>query len=289
MSLKQRQRHLFPCIGALTVENISIRQTEMNSGVCPRDTKRRFAVISPANRRKNLFPLFRLSKTGNGDHGKRKRELPDCNILTTSARERRNYIETKGYQDDGIIGYVRKTIKSGYVPLYIALRKDKDLCFYTTDINRIDELTATITSNQAEKILRIGLKRYQYRARIYMADNRYFCPSLDDARKVIRQSKDSRRRYIEEKHDCDDFALLLKSEFILDAYKDGNRRYPHSAGIVWGNMPAHAMNVAIIDRWKGDASKRTKDRYAVYIIEPQNGYFYQPEDGKLDEIFLIVM
>ena len=240
-------------------------------------------------KRKSLIPLFRLSKPSSGGNGKRNKKLIDCHILTTSLRERSNYIKDKGFQDDGIIGYVRKTRKSGYIPLYRALRKDNESYFYTTEINKIDELTAPITNSQAEKILRTGLKRYQYRARIYMADSRYFCPSLESARKVVRQSKVSRRRYVYEKHDCDDFALLLKGEFILDAYKEGNRRYPHASGIVWGNLPAHAMNVAIIDRWKGEVSGRVKDRYAVYIVEPQNGYFYRPEEGKLDEIFLILM
>lgn len=242
-----------------------------------------------AKRRKSLIPLFRLSKPGSEGYGNRNRKLTDCHILTTRVRERKNYIEGKGFQDDGIIGYVRKTRKLGYIPLYRALRKDNDSYFYTTEVNKIDDLTAPITDRQAEKILRTGLKRHQYRARIYMADSRYFCPSLDSARKVVRESKVSRRRYVYEKYDCDDFALLLKGEFILDAYKDGNRRYPHASGIVWGNLPAHAMNVAIIDRWKGEVSGRVKDRYAVYIIEPQNGYFYRPEDGKLDEVCLIVM
>ena len=242
-----------------------------------------------AKKWKSFIPLFRLSKPSSGGDGKRNRKLTGCHVLTASVRERKIYIEDKGFQDDGIIGYVRKTGKSGYIPLYRALRKDNDSYFYTSEINKIDELIAPITNSKAEKILRTELKRYQYRARIYLADDWYFCPSLDRARKVVRQSKVTRRRYVYEKHDCDDFALLLKGEFIRDAYKDGNRRYPHASGIVWGNLPPHAMNVAIIDRWKGEVSERVKDRYAVYIIEPQNGYFYRPEEGKLDEIFLIVM
>jgi len=258
-------------------------------GRLPKRYKKDICCYISAKRQKSLMPLFRLSKPSSLGYGKRKRKSIDSHILTTSLRERKNYIEGKGFQDDGIIGYVRKTRKRGYIPLYRALRKDNDSFIYTIEIQKIDEITEPITNSQAERILRNGLKRHQYRARIYMADSRYFCPSLDRAREVARQSKVSRRQYVYEKHDCDDFALLLKGGFILDAYKDGNRRYPHALGIVWGNLPAHAMNVAIIDRWKGEATKRIKDRYAVYIIEPQNGYFYWPEDGKLDEIFLIVM
>ena len=112
----------------------------MNSGVCPKDTQRIFAVRASAKKLKSHIPLFRLSKPNSGGHGKQNRKSTDRHILTTSVRERKKYVEGKGFQDDGIIGYVRKTRKSGYIPLYRALRKDNDSYFYRPEEGKLDEI-----------------------------------------------------------------------------------------------------------------------------------------------------
>ena len=153
----------------------------------------------------------------------------------------------------------------------------------------ITNLADPISDREVEKILKFNLKEYFRRANIYIADEQYFCPSLKTARKIVKKSGVDRRRFISEKHDCDDFAHLLKGAFIREAYKDGSRKYPFSCGIVWGDRPSHAMNVTIVDDWLGKKRKPSSERYKVYIIEPQSGVFYKPEKRKLDEIYLIVM
>ncbi len=93
-----------------------------------------------AKKLKSHIPLFRLSKPNSCGHGKQNRKSTDRHILTTSVRERKKYVEGKGFQDDGIIGYVRKTRKSGYIPLYRALRKDNDSYFYRPEEGKLDEI-----------------------------------------------------------------------------------------------------------------------------------------------------
>jgi len=149
--------------------------------------------------------------------------------------------------------------------------------------------TDPISDRKAREILRSHLGIYFKGIRYYFADDYYWCPSLSTARKIIRQSGVCRKRYVLEKHDCDDFAHLLKGAFIRDAYRDKSRRCPHAFGILRGRMPAHAMNVVIVDRWLGKTRRPSSDRYAVYLIEPQTGVFYRPDRGKLDEIYMILI
>ena len=59
--------------------------------------------------------------------------------------------------------------------------------------------------------------------------------------------------------------------------------------MVWGRMPAHAMNVVIVDRWLGKERRPSCDRYAVHLIEAETGVFYRADRGKLDEIYMILM
>lgn len=94
---------------------------------------------------------------------------------------------------------------------------------------------------------------------VYIADDRYYLPPLADAQEIIRLNGVDREKYVAEKHDCDDFSLLLKAAFIQAAYKDGRRRYPYALCEVWGqwNGP-HAFNM-IMTEYQG-----------AYLIEPQD-------------------
>lgn len=114
---------------------------------------------------------------------------------------------------------------------------------------------------------------------IYLADAEYFCPTQKVAQEIIKASKVDQRSYIMEIHDCDDFAHLLKSAFIEDAYDNGRRSMPYALGIVWGSKPAHAMNVIVVS---GGAD------FTVRLIEPQNGKLYKPQHKKLDRIYLMI-
>ena len=153
----------------------------------------------------------------------------------------------------------------------------------------IDYSIDPISKHKAREILRSRLGIYFKGIRYYFADDYYRCPSLAIAREIVKNSEVCRRRYVTEKHDCDDFTHLLKGAFIRDVYQDGDRVYPHAMGMVWAKKPAHAMNVIIVDKQLGKSRRRRSDRFGVYIIEPQTGVFYRPEQGMLDEIYMIMM
>lgn len=146
-----------------------------------------------------------------------------------------------------------------------------------------------ITDKMVRDILRTHLGHYYKGVRYYLADDYYRCPSLKTARDIVKKSNVSRRRYIAEKHDCDDFAHLMKAAFIRSAYTEKRRKYPYAFGIVWGRKPSHAMNLIVAEGRPGKRRTTGSEGYKVYVIEPQTGVFYRPEQGKLDEIYMIMM
>ena len=79
--------------------------------------------------------------------------------------------------------------------------------------------------------------------KIYLPDQLYYCPDLAYTEELIENSMLDKKRWIAEMFDCDDFSWVLKSEFVLDAYRAGIRRAPHCFGIVHGLLPSpHAIN-----------------------------------------------
>jgi hypothetical protein len=54
----------------------------------------------------------------------------------------------------------------------------------------------------------------------YVADSKYFCTPMEDAREIIKASAVDRNKWVSERFDCDDFAHVLKSHFAEAAYKD---------------------------------------------------------------------
>jgi hypothetical protein len=83
----------------------------------------------------------------------------------------------------------------------------------------------------------------------FLADSEYWAAPEKDYWKIINKSTINEEKWISEKHDCDDFAHLLKADFIVAAYKDGKRRRPYCFGIVWGDLPKpHAINWYITDQ-----------------------------------------
>ena len=111
---------------------------------------------------------------------------------------------------------------------------------------------------------------------LYIADGEYYSPSLNDAERIIKQSKIDRYDWIRERFDCDDFALVLKSEFALDAYRQTKRRAPYCFGIVWGMLPgAHAINWMVNDDRK------------LRFIEPQTDGIFFPRANDKDIWFMM--
>ncbi|HDZ27943.1 hypothetical protein LCGC14_2087430 [marine sediment metagenome] len=98
-----------------------------------------------------------------------------------------------------------------------------------------------------------------------LPDNEYWAAPMADYEAIIEESTLDRMKFIGEKADCDDFALLLKAAFIRAAWKDGKRRRPYCFGEVWGQLPmSHAIN------WLID------DTETLYFVEPQSDEIFLP-------------
>jgi len=136
-----------------------------------------------------------------------------------------------------------------------------------------------LKSNEIRNLLKTKLgNKLNRTCRFLFADATYYCSPRSDIDRLVRSSSIDRLRWISEKHDCDDFALSLKYDFVRDAYLDGARRYPHSLGILWGSSLKeghHAINVVVTNEKK------------VLFIEPQNDSIFSPrkEDDKIYYIY----
>lgn len=109
------------------------------------------------------------------------------------------------------------------------------------------------------------------------ADLLYHCPTRKDIETLLGSNTDDKNTFIKEKFDCDDFAFLLKSAFIKNAYEDGIRWNPHSLGIMWGKHDDSetAWNV-IVNHEK-----------EVLVIDPQNDTIHETPFDLIDEISFI--
>lgn len=134
-----------------------------------------------------------------------------------------------------------------------------------------------LSSDEVEKIIEehlAGKLRSGYK--IYLGDASYFCPTLSDAQKIIDSTSVNERIWIAQRFDCDDFALLLKAEFVKDGYRGGKRRAAHCFGIVWGSLPGpHAINWMINDDMK------------LRFVEPQNNQIFIPRTTDKEIYFMI--
>lgn len=214
-------------------------------------------------------PLYRLYSSKADDH-----------FYCISAAERDEAVSKHGYALEGIVGYVLRREGMGHVPFYRAWNPEIGDHFYTTNVREIDDNGPSLTPGNLREIIQTQLKGHLGNVQMFFADGRYFCPTERVSSDIIHSSHVDQRRYIAEIHDCDDFAHLLKSAFIEDAYDGGRRSMPYALGIVWGSKPAHAMNMLVL----GDG----KD-FHVQIVEPQTGTIHQPSEDKLNEIYLIVI
>lgn len=100
---------------------------------------------------------------------------------------------------------------------------------------------------------------------------RYWAGPKQDFFRVIRRSKLDKNTYFNEKFNCADFVWVLKSDFLLAAYKDDKRKLPYCMGIAWGRFVEfdipHAMN------WFIPSDKRLR------FIEPQTDKVRFPKPG----------
>jgi hypothetical protein len=132
-------------------------------------------------------------------------------------------------------------------------------------------LTGIVTKQIGDKL---GTAFY-----MYGSDELYHCPPLEDAEEIIKQSALDRKTWVEERFDCDDFAVILKAHFAEAAYANGKRRAPHAFGIIHGvfeDVGMHAMNIMV------------NDDKQVRIVEPQNDQIFLVEESGLEYAHLVM-
>lgn len=112
---------------------------------------------------------------------------------------------------------------------------------------------------------------------LFIADEKYYCTPLGDAKETIKASALDRQTWVEERFDCDDFAHVLKAHFAEAAYKDGKRRAAHCFGILWKAKPEpHAIN------WMINSDKKLR------FIEPQDDSVFAPRKKDKEIFFMLV-
>ena len=129
-----------------------------------------------------------------------------------------------------------------------------------------------IKNHQVGEILWAALKKKLLGGWIdfMLPDAEYWAAPMADYEAIIKESTLDRQKYVAEKGDCDDFALLLKAVFVKDAWRDGKRRRPYCFGEVWGKLPTpHAIN------WFID------DTETLYFVEPQSDKIFLPRSDDL--------
>ena len=109
---------------------------------------------------------------------------------------------------------------------------------------------------------------------IYIGDEEYVCPSLDEVKKILEDSQVDQRRYWSNGSDCEDFGFRLKADFVRK-YLTEESRLAYAFGMVWGNKPAHAMNFVLCNDSK------------IYLIEPQDDKIHELD--YLKQIYLAVV
>lgn len=149
--------------------------------------------------------------------------------------------------------------------------------WWSRDATRPQRQTLYLPSGEIRQLVTRQLGSSLHKSfNLYLADGTYYCPPLDDAEEIITNSGVDRKQWVEERFDCDDFALVLKAHFAEAAYKDGRRRAAHCFGIVWGMLPGpHAIN------WMVNSDETFR------FVEPQTGQYFEPRTTDKDIYFML--
>lgn len=115
---------------------------------------------------------------------------------------------------------------------------------------------------------------------IRFGDGSFYLPTLAEVQQILVASQLDRRRWMEERFDCDDFAYVLKAEMSVHAYESSALRFGLCVGVVWGDFDwvqgFHAVN------WFIDATRTLR------FIEPQSDEVYPLERCRGDISLLLV-
>lgn len=114
-----------------------------------------------------------------------------------------------------------------------------------------------------------------------MPDSEYIGISKDKVKKVLKSTSVDNQKYKKSVGDCDDFAFLLKAEFIKEAWNERDERNPYAFGILWGEVKLnqgwvnHAINWFV-----------THD-HKIYLVEPQADEVFRPTEENCRNIFFL--
>lgn len=135
-----------------------------------------------------------------------------------------------------------------------------------------------LNSDDVRELLLFKLKgKISNNLSLHLADEGYYLPPLEDVEEIVKNSELDMKKWVEERFDCDDFAICLKARFAEAAYKDGKRRMAHCMGVIWGYFDGepHAMNWVI-----------TEDK-VFRLIEPQTSEIMAPTNKDKDIWFIL--
>jgi hypothetical protein len=195
--------------------------------------------------------------------------------------ENKDIILENGYSDAKLLGYVGLTNAYSRVPLLMAFNPELVDHFYTANSRDLDAKGPTMNSADLQKLVELLINDYiKDGCKIYATDNVYFCPTEEVAQEIIDNSMVDHQTYVTEVFDCDDFAHMLKSAFIVDAYENGKRTIPYCFGMALGmRNEGHMMNILIVSDGVD---------YQVKFVEPSTGQILDPDIKEFHSIQMMI-
>jgi hypothetical protein len=213
--------------------------------------------------------------------------------------------EDEGYEDPVLLGYVQKEESDDKCPLYEAINYHISDYFYTFDGSELDQKGALIKrllndnvqdpdyyqpvlNNKGIEVDLIDILDYSLLGmapndlKPIIFDDYYYCPSEKVAKRIIADCKVSKRQYISQVFDCEDFVHMLKTAFIEDAYEFGNKTLPYCVGFATGKNNEnkyHAVNIIVVNNGSS---------FRLKIVDPQIGILLDPDPSIIHDIELIM-
>jgi len=135
------------------------------------------------------------------------------------------------------------------------IAKQYEYWFKEEEPKRLNEITYSELSKLLTK---------KCRCQIFLSDEIYGLTSKEEAIKYSNQTTIRFRKWIKEKHDCDEFSFAL-----MGYWNKGLEQF--AFGIAWSKY--HAFNIMI------DHKKQ------IWIVEPQNNRFYKLENIKKNKFY----
>ena len=109
-------------------------------------------------------------------------------------------------------------------------------------------------------------------ATIRFGDDQYYLPTEDEIDFILLESKLDRKRFMQERFDCDDFSFILKGEISAHAYKAGQLTCGICAGIAWGYFKWNQRGYHAVNWYLGSDE-------SLKFIEPQWDVIFPVEQG----------